>query len=94
MNPELTPELVKEKLQRLRLMVSGSAALPEKVMQQWKDISGHTLLERYGTTEIGMALSNHYEGGPRVKGHVGVPLPTVDARIYDSENDFCHNEVL
>ena len=41
-----------------RLMVSGSAALPLPVLERWKGITGHTLLERYGMTEIGMALSN------------------------------------
>lgn len=41
-----------------RLMVSGSAALPLPVLEKWKNITGHTLLERYGMTEIGMALSN------------------------------------
>jgi len=40
----------------LRLMVSGSAALPVSTLQRWKEISGHTLLERDGLTEIGMAL--------------------------------------
>lgn len=39
-------------------MVSGSAALPLPVLEKWQDITGHTLLERYGMTEIGMALSN------------------------------------
>jgi acyl-coenzyme A synthetase/AMP-(fatty) acid ligase len=62
----------------LRLFVSGSAALPEVVMAQWKAISGHTLLERYGMTEIGMCLSNAYEQEARVPGHVGLPLPGVD----------------
>lgn len=31
---------------RLRLMVSGSAALPMTVLQRWREITGHTLLER------------------------------------------------
>ena len=44
--------------QRLRLMVSGSAALPVAILERWREITGHTLLERYGMTEIGMALSN------------------------------------
>lgn len=39
-------------------MVSGSASLPEKVMEAWEQISGHKLLERYGMTEIGMGLTN------------------------------------
>lgn len=65
---------------RLRLMVSGSAALPEPVFRAWEEISGHRLLERYGMTEIGMALSNPYEG-PRLPGTVGRPLPHVEVRL-------------
>ncbi|KAL4613570.1 acyl-CoA synthetase family member 3, mitochondrial [Arapaima gigas] len=65
---------------KLRLMVSGSAALPQPILQRWEEITGHTLLERYGMTEIGMALSNPLHG-PRVPGAVGNPLPGVDVRI-------------
>uniref|UniRef100_A0A7M4ELB1 Malonate--CoA ligase ACSF3, mitochondrial n=2 Tax=Crocodylus porosus TaxID=8502 RepID=A0A7M4ELB1_CROPO len=63
-----------------RLMVSGSAALPVPVLEKWKSITGHTLLERYGMTEIGMALSNPLHG-VRVPGSVGTPLPGVEVRI-------------
>lgn len=41
---------------KLRLMISGSAPLSKTVFQRWKDITGHKLLERYGMTEVGMAL--------------------------------------
>jgi malonyl-CoA/methylmalonyl-CoA synthetase len=70
----------------LRLMVSGSAALPIPVLERWRELSGHTLLERYGMTEIGMALSNPYEGR-RVPGSVGTPLPKVHARLADENDD-------
>lgn len=66
--------------ERIRLMVSGSAALPQPVLERWADITGHVLLERYGMTEIGMALSNPLKG-PRIPGSVGVPLPGVEVRI-------------
>ena len=65
---------------RLRLMVSGSAALPVSTLQRWREISGHTLLERYGMTEIGMALSNPLRG-ERVPGSVGSPLPSVEVQL-------------
>lgn len=65
---------------KMRLMVSGSAPLPEPVFQKWKSITGHQLLERYGMTEIGMALSNPLKGERR-PGHVGFPLPGVRVRI-------------
>ncbi|XP_053275683.1 malonate--CoA ligase ACSF3, mitochondrial [Pleuronectes platessa] len=66
--------------ERIRLMVSGSAALPLPTLQRWEEITGHTLLERYGMTEIGMALSNSLKG-PRIPGAVGSPLPGVEVRI-------------
>ena len=69
---------------KLRLMVSGSAALPVRVLEQWQEISGHVLLERYGMTEIGMALSNPLRGRRR-PGFVGVPLPGVAVRLVDEQ---------
>jgi malonyl-CoA/methylmalonyl-CoA synthetase len=68
----------------MRLMVSGSAALPVQTLERWREIAGHTLLERYGMTEIGMALSNPLVGERR-PGFVGLPLPGVDVRLVDEE---------
>ena len=68
----------------LRLMMSGSAALPRTVLDRWKEITGHVLLERYGMTEVGMALSNPLHGERR-PGFVGQPLPGVAARLVDGE---------
>ena len=65
---------------QLRLMVSGSAALPVSTLERWREITGHTLLERYGMTEIGMAISNSYRG-ERIPGSVGRPLPGVEVRL-------------
>jgi malonyl-CoA/methylmalonyl-CoA synthetase len=76
---------ISEKLLKFRLMVSGSAALPVSVLEEWQEISGHTLLERYGMTEIGMAISNPYNG-KRKPGHIGQPLHGVSIRIADESN--------
>lgn len=70
------------KMRDFRLMVSGSAALPVSVLERWRAISGHTLLERYGMTEVGMALSNPLHGERR-PGFVGPPLPGVQVRLAD-----------
>ncbi|HSM08060.1 MAG TPA: acyl-CoA synthetase [Gemmatimonadota bacterium] len=71
---------------KLRLMVSGSAALPVPVLERWREITGHTLLERYGMTEIGMALSNPLRGERR-PGSVGRPLPGVEVRLLDEAGE-------
>jgi malonyl-CoA/methylmalonyl-CoA synthetase len=76
----------------LRLMVSGSAALPVSTLEQWREISGHVLLERYGMTELGMALGNTLDR--RVPGHVGWPFPGVEVRIVDEAgSDVVEGEV-
>jgi malonyl-CoA/methylmalonyl-CoA synthetase len=69
---------------KMRVMVSGSAALPVQTLERWREISGQTLLERYGMTEIGMALSNPLRGERR-PGAVGEPLPGVEVRLVDAE---------
>ena len=74
-----------------RLMVSGSAALPVSTLGRWQEITGHVLLERYGMTELGMALSNTLDR--RVPGHVGRPLPGIEVRVVDDAgNDVARDE--
>ena len=70
--------------QRLRLAVCGSAACPVPILERWRALAGEFPLERYGMTEIGMALSNPYEGERR-PGTVGPPLPGVDVRVSESQ---------
>lgn len=72
---------------KIRLMVSGSAPLPQTIFKKWHEISGHKLLERYGMTEIGMCLSNQYEDANREPGYVGVPLPGVTVRLAQKLED-------
>jgi malonyl-CoA/methylmalonyl-CoA synthetase len=58
--PDQKPAL-REAASKLRLAVSGSAAAPVALLERWREVSGQTLLERYGMTETGMILSNPYE---------------------------------
>ncbi|KAL7620454.1 hypothetical protein AAE478_009449 [Parahypoxylon ruwenzoriense] len=72
--------------EHMRVSISGSAALPTPVKRAWKDLSrGNVLLERYGMTEVGMALSCGLDYIDRVDGSVGWPLPGVEARLVDTE---------
>ncbi|ELU11292.1 hypothetical protein CAPTEDRAFT_160455 [Capitella teleta] len=77
------PKNVRDILKKnFRLMVSGSASLPLPIMQQWEEVSGHRLLERYGMTETGMVLTNPLNG-ERLPGAVGQPFPSVKVCIAD-----------
>ncbi|KAL0277305.1 UNVERIFIED_CONTAM: hypothetical protein PYX00_004643 [Menopon gallinae] len=71
--------------QKVRLMVSGSAPLRTTILDKWKEISGHTLLERYGMSETGMVLTNPLTG-ERKAGFVGKPFPSVQVRVVKRED--------
>ena len=66
--------------QRMRLFVCGSAPLPAQILEEFRALFGHTILERYGMTETLMNISNPYEGERR-PGSVGLPLPGVIVKI-------------
>lgn len=66
----------------MRLNISGSAACPVKLFEQWRELTGQVLLERYGMTEIGMGISNPYHDERRA-GYVGHPLPGVEVQLFD-----------
>ncbi len=80
-----------EAFSEMRLMVSGSAALPASVHEKWFALTGQKLLERYGMTEIGMGLSNPYDGERR-PGAVGQPLPSVEVRLKSDGDDVVGGE--
>ncbi len=78
------PALAKEIGTFVRLFVSGSAPLPAQVHEDFRQLFGHTILERYGMSETLMNISNPYIGERR-PGTVGFPLPGVSAKIVDGE---------
>ncbi|MFT4626722.1 MAG: malonyl-CoA/methylmalonyl-CoA synthetase [Myxococcota bacterium] len=67
-------------LSSVRLFTSGSAPLPAQVHREFEARFGHRILERYGMTEVGIVLSNPYDGERR-PGAVGFALPQVEAKV-------------
>ena len=76
--------LNRETTKHMRLFVSGSAPLLAETHREWRERTGHTILERYGMTETNMITSNPYDG-ERVAGTVGFPLPGVTLRVVNPE---------
>jgi malonyl-CoA/methylmalonyl-CoA synthetase len=81
---ETPPDAARAIGTRMRLFVSGSAPLPAQVLEQFRELFGQTILERYGMTETFMNTSNPYVGERR-PGTVGFPLPGVSVRIEEGE---------
>ena len=76
----------------MRLMVSGSAALPVHILDSWKEITTHTLLERYGMSEFCMGLTNPLSPSEkRFPGYVGKPFRSIDVVLCNPEKPDEHD---
>ena len=75
----------RERCASIRFFVSGSAPLLAETHREFRERTGHAILERYGMSETLMNTSNPYDG-ERVPGSVGPPLPGVEVRIADPES--------
>ncbi|HLT98922.1 MAG TPA: malonyl-CoA synthase [Burkholderiaceae bacterium] len=82
------PRFTREVCQNMRLFISGSAPLLSETFNEFKERTGHTILERYGMSETIMLTSNPYDPalGERLAGTVGMPLPGVSVRVVDDED--------
>lgn len=67
----------------LRLAISGSAPMSVELHRKCREMTGQTILERYGMTETIMNTSNPFHG--RLPGSVGFPLPSVQLRLIDEQ---------
>jgi malonyl-CoA/methylmalonyl-CoA synthetase len=85
------PGFNRDVCRNMRLFVSGSAPLLMETFNDFRERSGHTILERYGMSETAMLVSNPYDAslGPRIGGTVGMPLPGVSVRIVDDTGAPC-----
>ncbi|HYF18475.1 MAG TPA: malonyl-CoA synthase, partial [Ramlibacter sp.] len=79
------PALAPDAARHMRVFISGSAPLLLETFNEWRERTGHTILERYGMSETIMLTSNPYDAkdGERRGGTVGFPLPGVGLRIVD-----------
>ncbi|KAF8438298.1 hypothetical protein BGX38DRAFT_1209861 [Terfezia claveryi] len=78
---------VTQALSSLRLAVSGSSSLPTSIRSAWAQISGGgTLLERYGMTEVGMAVSCGLDSTLQPAGAVGWVLPGYEGGLRSSSS--------
>ena len=66
---------------RLRVAVSGGAALPVEVHQNFEKRFGVTILEGYGLSETSPVASFSVFGEPARPGSIGVPIPGVEMAL-------------
>jgi long-chain acyl-CoA synthetase len=71
-------------LSSLRSVMSGGAALPAAVADEFREHSGATVVEGYGLSEAGPVTHVGPLDGNAVPGTIGLPIPDTDARIVDT----------
>ena len=87
------PELDQACTAKMRLFIAGSAPLLVETFKAWQQVTGHTILERYGMSETIMLTSNPCVGDARYGGQidrragtVGFALPGVNLRVCDDQD--------
>ena len=90
------PGLTREACSHMRLFISGSAPLLLETFEQFRERTGHTILERYGMSETVMLTSNPYfeAEGERIGGTVGFALPGVGVRVVDEKGAPCSADTI
>ncbi|HVI42212.1 MAG TPA: AMP-binding protein, partial [Anaerovoracaceae bacterium] len=72
---------------KLRLAVSGGAALPVEIYRQAREIMKLPVVEGYGLTEASPAVSFNPPTGVQKEGSIGLPIPYVECKIVDEEDN-------
>ena len=80
----------------MRVFISGSAPLLIDTFNEFRERSGHAILERYGMSETVILTSNPCDpkDGERRGGTVGVPLPGVALRLRDEKGQIAPKGVI
>ncbi|KWW19982.1 long-chain fatty acid--CoA ligase [Peribacillus simplex] len=90
------PDIGKYDLSSINACISGSAALPLEVQEQFEKITGGKLVEGYGLSETSpVTHANFIWDQPRVKGSIGLPWPDTDSVILslDTGEELPPNEI-
>jgi long-chain acyl-CoA synthetase len=71
-------------LRSLKSCLSGGAALPLRVAEEFREHTGCTVVEGYGLSEASPVTHAGPLDGTAIAGTIGLPLPDTDARIVDA----------
>jgi long-chain acyl-CoA synthetase len=70
----------------IKACISGSAALMRETKEQFEKLTGGKLVEGFGLSEAPTATHCNPLNGETRTGSIGLPLPSVEARIVDLED--------
>ncbi|NLP49785.1 long-chain-fatty-acid--CoA ligase [Bacillus sp. RO1] len=80
------PDIKKYDLSSIDSCISGSAALPVEVQEQFERVTGGKLVEGYGLSEASPVTHANFLWNERVSGSIGIPWPNTESVILSMEN--------
>jgi len=81
-----TPEFSDVDFSKLKLTLGGGMAVQKSVADEWKKVTGETLIEAYGLTETSPAACINPVTLDHYNGKIGLPIPSTDICIQDDDN--------
>ncbi|QFT90117.1 Long-chain-fatty-acid--CoA ligase [Bacillus sp. THAF10] len=79
------PDIKKYDLSSVDSCISGSAALPVEVQEQFERVTGGKLVEGYGLSEASPVTHANFLWDERVSGSIGIPWPNTESVILSME---------
>ena len=79
------PQLASTQFPRLRFGISGGAAMPVDVLNQWEKQTGVPIYEGFGMTETTVSVSINRPEARKV-GSIGQPFAGVEMKIFDDDD--------
>ncbi|WP_460412426.1 long-chain-fatty-acid--CoA ligase, partial [Thermus oshimai] len=79
------PGIEGRNVKSIRICLSGAAPLPVEVAKRFEEITGARLIEGYGLSEASPVTHSNPVLGEIKKGSIGMPLPSVEAKVVDEE---------
>ncbi|MDX1901374.1 MAG: AMP-binding protein [Gammaproteobacteria bacterium] len=79
------PDFAKLDFSSLKMCLGGGMAVQRAIAEQWRQVTGVTLIEAYGLTEASPCVASNPADLKAYNGTVGLPLPSTDVCVLDDE---------
>ena len=76
---------INRKFQKVRTCFSGGAPMAAGILERWRDLTGMTVADGYGLTEMMPVTYNHFHLDHHVPGSVGQPVFGIELQIRDKD---------
>ena len=76
---------------KLKIAVAGGMALQDSVAEKWKGLTGISIAEGYGLTEMAPVVSCNCIDGTEKVGTIGIPLPSTMIGLFNESGEEVEN---